>query len=300
MCFNAAVSAPIVADGPRRGRGPLIVLVTVGLLVLAVAIAAVALGAIRSGNKDTPTAAAPAPRFVEEAAAAGLDHVYDGEFSYFVGGGVAAFDCDDDGKPEVYLAGGIRPAALFKNESPIGGALRFERLPDPTTDLDAVTGAYPLDIDGDGITDLAVLRHGENVLLRGLGDCRFERANEAWGFDGGNEWTTAFAATWEAGSTWPTVAIGNYHDEDFTDPDELCQPTTSSSDRRSPAAASARPRRSDTSWCPLSMLFSDWDHVGQRDLRVSNDHHYYSDLSDGEEQLWKMTPGEPPRLVHPG
>ena len=55
--------------------------------------------------------------------------------------------------------------------------------PAPATDLTGVTGAYPLDIDGDGITDLAVLRVGETELLRGLGDCRFERANEAWGAD---------------------------------------------------------------------------------------------------------------------
>ena len=37
------------------------------------------------------------------------------------------------------------------------------------TDLTEVTGAYPLDIDSDGHDDLAVLRRGENVLLRGLG-----------------------------------------------------------------------------------------------------------------------------------
>ncbi len=48
--------------------------------------------------------------------------------------------------------------------------------------------------------------------MRGLGDCRFERANEAWGFDGGDAWTTAFAATWEQGATWPTLALGTYID----------------------------------------------------------------------------------------
>ena len=42
------------------------------------------------------------------------------------------------------------------------------------------------------------------------------------------------------------------------------------------------------SWCTLSMLFSDWDRSGRRDLRVSNDRHYYSDLSDGGEQLWRV------------
>jgi hypothetical protein len=78
--------------------------------------------------------------------------------------------------------------------------------------LDAVLGAYPLDIDSDGVMDLVVLRQGENALMRGLGDCRFEDANEAWGFDGGDAWSTAFAAIWEKGQDWPTLAIGNYID----------------------------------------------------------------------------------------
>ena len=71
-------------------------------------------------------------------------------------------------------------------------------------------GAYPLDIDGDGRVDLAILRFGSSVLLRGLGDCRFERANERWAFDGGRAWTTAFSATWEGSNTLPTMAVGNY------------------------------------------------------------------------------------------
>ena len=45
-------------------------------------------------------------------------------------------------------------------------------------------------------------------MLRGLGDCTFERANEAWGFDGGDDWTTAFTATLGRGATLPTLAIG--------------------------------------------------------------------------------------------
>ena len=106
--------------------------------------------------------------------------MYGGAFPYFVGGGVATFDCDDDHRPDLYFAGGANAAGLYRNESPVGGALRFAQIADPTTDLTGVLGAYPIDIDGDGLTDLAVLRNGGNVLLRGLGDCRFERANDAW------------------------------------------------------------------------------------------------------------------------
>jgi hypothetical protein len=47
------------------------------------------------------------------------------------------------------------------------------------------------------------------------------------------------------------------------------------------------------------MLFSDWDRSGRRDLRVSNDRHYY-DPVNGQEQLWRVAPGEAPRLYVDG
>jgi hypothetical protein len=239
------------------------------------------------------TAALGPPHFIEEATPAGLIHAYEGEYPYVVGGGVAAFDCDDDRKADLYLAGGTAPAGLFRNTSPVGGALRFEAVHDAATDLVAVTGAYPLDIDGDGIIDLAVLRLGENVLLRGLGDCRFERANETLGLKARDAWTVGFSATWEGAASLPTLAFGAYLGLD-TDH----QPTTDCdhSELVRPAANGrtyAPPIQLSPGWCSLSMLFSDWDHSGRRDLRVSNDRHYYR---DGEEQLWRVEPGVAPRL----
>ena len=277
---------PASADQP----GPRLAIPVVLLLVV---VAGVVLGA----RLLLPGAAAAsrAPRFVEEAAAAGIEHRYDGEFTYFVGGGVAAFDCDDDGRQDLYLAGGAEPAALYRNASAVGGALHFEPIPGAATDLEAVTGAYPLDIDGDGTTDLAVLRVGEDVLLRGLGACRFERANEAWRFDGGEAWTAAFSATWEGDATLPTLAFGNYLvlDEageplpDYAcDDNDLFRPDTDGTGYREPISLSP-------GWCALSMLFSDWDRSGRRDLRISNDRHYYR---DGEEQLWRVEPDAAPRL----
>ncbi len=247
------------------------------------------LSTARAGDADPP-------HFVEEARAAGIDHAYAGGFNYFVGGGVAAFDCNGDGRQDLYLAGGEQPAALYRNDSTVGGALRFTALPDPATDLRNVTGAYPIDIDGDGITDLAVLRLGENVLLRGLGDCRFERANQAWGFDGGASWSTAFSATWEGTSTLPTLAVGNYL---TVNPDGTTRlPCTDSSFFRPDASGTryAAPVALSPGYCPLSMLFSDWNRSGHSDLRISNDRHYYGEASNGEEQLYRIEPGQRPRL----
>ncbi len=262
-----------------------------------VVVALVATGGVlvaTSSDPSTPSAALPPPRFVEVAADAGVEHAYDGAFQFVVGGGVAAFDCDDDARIDLFLAGGEGPAALFRNVTTPGGELRFDRVPSAITDLASVSGAYPLDIDSDGVKDLVVLRVGEDVLLRGLGDCAFERANESLGFDGGEGWTTAFSATWEdPAATLPTLALGDYvgvddqGDATFECPDgRFVRPAADGTAFGSPITLSP-------GWCPLSMLFSDWDRSGRRDLRVSNDRHYYR---DGEEQLWRVDPGVAPRL----
>ncbi len=159
----------------RRGRWAAVGAV----VVLVVVIGAAAFVTIGPGGSSG--SAHRAPHYTEETATAGLVHTFDGGLTSLTGGGVAVFDCDGDGRPDVYLAGGDHPAELFRNESPVGGALRFARVDGSGTDLDAVTGAYPIDIDADGVADLAVLRVGGTQLLRGLGDCRFEPADEAWG-----------------------------------------------------------------------------------------------------------------------
>ncbi|MEK6224916.1 MAG: CRTAC1 family protein [Chloroflexota bacterium] len=265
-----------------------------GARTLAIAAVAVVCAAVVPDLPSRTVAAALGPpRFAEETSSAGIDHTYDGGFEYAVGGGVAVFDCTGDGRPDLYLAGGSGPAALYRNDSPIGGALRFTRLGDPATDLTGVTGAYPIDIDGDGVTDLVVLRVGENILLRGLGGCRFERANERWGFDGGSSATMAFTATWEAGATLPTLAFGNYLDPASNDPHHLCFDNALL--RPASSAMFGRPVPLTPSWCALSMLFSDWNRSGHMDLRVSNDAHYYLP-TEGEEQLWRVPPGQSPSL----
>jgi enediyne biosynthesis protein E4 len=292
--FNPTVpDAPAVPalHGPRPARRR-------RLVVAALVAAPVATGAIAwalgrpSGTSASSAGAMAAAHFVEEARAAGIDHTYDGEFEFFVGGGVAAFDCDDDGRAELFFAGGSEPAALYRNDSAVGGELRFSRLPSPVTDLPAVTGAYPLYVDDDEHADLAVLRRGGNVLLLGQGDCRFEPANELLGLDGGDDWTTAFSATWEATSALPTLAFGSYlvPGADKCGDSHLVRPDAT-------GERYADPVRLRPGYCTLSMLFSDWSRTGRRDLRLTNDRHYYR---DGTEQLWRIAPGDAPRLYTEG
>ena len=233
------------------------------------------------------------PTFVEETASSGVASVYAGEWQYMVGGGVATFDCNADGLPDMLLAGGTSPASFYRNMSKRGGALRFAK-ETSGLELDKVTGAYPLDIDSDGNTDIVLLRVGENVVMRGLGNCKFERANEPWAFEGGDAWSTAFSATWEKGADWPTLAIGNYIDRS-----KEIEPWGSCTDNwlHRPASDTGKkfagPVALKPSFCALSMLFTDWNRSGTPSLRVSNDREYYE---GGQEQLWHVEPGKPPAL----
>ena len=240
------------------------------------------------------------PTFSEEATAAGIDQVYAGGFEFYVGGGGASLDCNGDGLPDVVLAGGTNPAALYVNHSPIGGALKFLKsaggdLGLASKDLVSATGAYALDIDGDGSEDVVLLRNAGNRVLKGLGGCKFKRMDQEWHIDPGHAWTTAFAATWEAGSKFPTLAFGNYIDRTAPGP-----PWGTCSDNvlMRPKPGWAGPDYSDPTlltpgYCSLSMLFTDWNHSGEAALRIANDRQYYR---GGEEQMWKVSPGQRPRL----
>ena len=243
---------------------------------------------------STPTTqpTPPIPHFIEETDTAGLQVRFEGEGEYMVGGGVATFDCDGDGLPEVYLTAGVNKAKFYRNRSARGGPIKLveER---SGLELTNAIGAYPLDIDADGNVDLVVLRVGEVQVFRGLGNCKFERANDAWKLRTGNAWHTAFSVTWERGQTMPTLAFGTYVDRSKPEfpwgsctPGSLWRPNAAGN-------AYAPPTPLAPGHCALSMLFSDWNRSGEAALRVSNDREYYK---GGQEQLWKLAPGQPPAL----
>lgn len=224
------------------------------------------------------------PVFVDDAAGLPAPHVYAGGWEHFVGGGVAVFDCNADARPDLFAAGGENPAALLVNQSDPGGALRFAAAAVPS--LTAVTGAYPLDIDGDGLIDLAVLRVGPNLLLRGLGDCRFADASADWGLPQRDAWTTSFSAVWGADAPLPTLVFGNYVDRsDPAGPFEACD---TNEVHRPDDARYATTETISPGHCALSMLISDWQRNGTPELRISNDRHYY--VRGGYEQMFRLSP----------
>lgn len=247
----------------------------------------------RDGFADE--APAPVPVFVEEAKRAGIDHSYTGPWEYFVGGGAAILDCDGDRRPDLFVAGGNTPSALYRNRSATAGPLAFEPVGTgiPERLLENVTGAYPLDIDNDGMMDLVLLRVGENQVLRGVGDCRFEPANRRFSFNGGRSWTTGFAAVFEKDLAFPTLAFGNYVDRSAPgSPWGTCDDNVLHRPRLGEAPDYSESFVLTPGYCSLSMLFTDWNRSGEPALRISNDRHYYR---GGEEQLWALPPGRPPR-----
>jgi hypothetical protein len=225
------------------------------------------------------------PVFVDRADGLPVRHIYAGGWEHFVGGGVAVFDCNADGRPDIFAAGGENPARLFVNATRAPGApLTFAE--GRTPDLAHVTGAYPLDIDGDGRLDLAVLRVGHDLLMRGGPDCTFTDASDAWGFHPRDAWTTAFSATWEKGQEFPTLAFGHYVDRSNPDgPFEACD----TSDLYRPAGRGyGTAEVIAPGFCALSMLVTDWRRTGEPELRISNDRHYY--VRGGYEQMFRLTP----------
>lgn len=243
-------------------------------------------------NADEKPFTFDVPFMVEQSDKAGISHAYNGPWEYFVGGGAASFDCNGDRMPDVFLSGGKDEAQLFINRTSPKGNLSFEKATlDIGKSANKVIGAYPINIDNDAYMDLVVLRLGANLVLKGGPDCTFTKANKEFAIKGGKEWTTSFAAIWEAENALPTLAFGNYVDRDAPGtPWGTCSANMLMRPDGNNKYENAQPI--EPGFCALSMLFTDWNKSGEPALRITNDRQYYR---GGQEQLWQIQAGQTPR-----
>jgi enediyne biosynthesis protein E4 len=120
------------------------------------------------------------------------------------GGGIALFDCDNDGKLDIavvndstieqYRRGGDLMITLYHHDGN-SSAIHF-------SDITKASGLTTLgwgmaiavgDYDNDGLPDLYVTGYGHNVLYHNLGNCKFEDVTtkagvQAGGFSTGTAW----------------------------------------------------------------------------------------------------------------
>ena len=213
-----------------------------------------------------------------------------------LGAGVAIFDADDDGWPDVYCVDGAAlPGAHY--EGTPRNALFRNRADGSFEDVSAASGAADTgygfgccvgDYDADGRLDLYVTNFGANRLFRNLGDCRFEDVTEIAGV-GGTEWSTGAAFLDADGDGDLDLYVANYVRYDIDAPKHGC--------RRGEVVAYCHPRRyrsaddvlyrndgdgtfTDVSRAAgllqkagkgLGVVCGDWDADGDSDIFVAND-----------------------------
>jgi enediyne biosynthesis protein E4 len=154
-------------------------------------------GATKDEERQKSVASAIQPRFVDVTKKVQLDSTYrNGEESQqfsiaeSLGGGVATFDFDRDGRADLFFpAGGLiepqqplrgYPGRLYRQN----GDGSFEDVAKPSeTGNDSLYshGATSADVDSDGFPDLLVSGYGAVQLFMNCGDGTYQRASEAAG-----------------------------------------------------------------------------------------------------------------------
>jgi enediyne biosynthesis protein E4 len=170
---------------------------------LAGAAAALALVGLASGQTlprdDT------AVRFRNVASSSGLNFAHNYSAAggkYFVEsapGGLAVFDYNGDGRPDIFLTNGAETPSLQKTSAAYSnrlyrndGNMRFTDVTDAAgvRGVAYSMGAAAADYDNDGHVDLFVAGAKQNQLLRNRGDGRFEDVTKQAGIASG-EWSVA-------------------------------------------------------------------------------------------------------------
>jgi len=172
-----------------------------------------------------PGMKAPTVDFRDVAAQAGLNAVVvSGELEQtFVventGTGVAIFDYDNDGLPDIFLVQGDRlkpgPVPLTPHLYHNLGGLRFEDVTEKAGigHLGWGQGVCAGDVDNDGRVDLFLGQWGHNVFLHNMGNGTFRDETRERGLDHpGSRWSTGCAFIDYDRDGWLDLVVANYID----------------------------------------------------------------------------------------
>ncbi len=262
------------------------------------------LTALAAGSLPSPARAQP--RFTDVTGSSGVAFVHrtgrgeEAQPPYFMprimGSGVAVFDADGDGVPDLHLVQGRGPDELYRGL----GDGRFAPGPALPEFPAYGMGTTAFDFDGDADPDLLRTGFGGAVLLRNDGDLRFEPAPGLPPTDG---WSASATACDIDGDGWLDLFVTRYMDYDpgFTchaagGAEDYCGPTQIGglSDRlyrnRGDGTFEDRSRESGIAAFRargLGVVCHDFSGDGRPDFYVANDteaNHLWVNQGDGTFQ----------------
>jgi enediyne biosynthesis protein E4 len=140
---------------------------------------------------------------------AGINHqfvVYEGMF----GGGVCAFDYNNDGFEDLYVTSGMNSDILYKNNKNGTFTNIFEGSGLEITKNFVTQGVVSADTNKDGFRDLFITI---NLLFLNLGNGKFKDVTKQYGLGEMNSFSTSASFGDVNADGWPDIYVGNYFNE---------------------------------------------------------------------------------------